>query len=477
MINLSIQSKKRVLLLCSIASLLFNIFFMYNNFGFSVLFFNLILLFIYYSYNKRKSNFNLKLFSFVSLFILLLSIPFARFEFPLYKTFNIILIPLLYGLLVTNKFEFNIQKMILFICSGTFLPLGKTHKYFKYLNYLYGQKNKTTIKVLLGLTAATLLMIIIIPLLLSSDEIFRTTLSELFEFINIEELIKFIFRIVIFLIIASYLFAQLLYEPKESTTNSGINKSKPFFDTIIATTFLLCIDLVYLVYCYIQIRYLFIGTGNLPDGVTYSAYAREGFFQLVFVTFINIFVILIFNHFKQSKWLTNSLLLVTVLCTYVMTCSAFYKMSLYESTYGYTRLRLLVYLFLIVEFIVLIPLSIGAIQPKFRYLESIVIILVVYYMAINFINIDAFVAKNNIQRFQEINKIDMDYLETLSIDALPQIEKLTLSSDKKAVEFAKNKIISSYTDLQQEEYIWYEKNIAQIQCEKLFYQQIDNTEK
>lgn len=51
--------------------------------------------------------------------------------------------------------------------------------------------------------------------------------------------------------------------------------------------------MVYALFCAVQVRFLFAGLltdGSiaLPDGLTYSEYARSGFFQLLAVTAINV---------------------------------------------------------------------------------------------------------------------------------------------------------------------------------------------
>lgn len=51
---------------------------------------------------------------------------------------------------------------------------------------------------------------------------------------------------------------------------------------VIAITFLSMITAVYLIFCVIQAVFLFTGGRLLPEGYTYSEYAHQGFFQLLF---------------------------------------------------------------------------------------------------------------------------------------------------------------------------------------------------
>lgn len=54
------------------------------------------------------------------------------------------------------------------------------------------------------------------------------------------------------------------------------------------------LNIIYAIFCFIQISYLFTKM-TLPEGFTYAEYARQGFFELMIVTFINFAIILISN--------------------------------------------------------------------------------------------------------------------------------------------------------------------------------------
>ena len=57
-------------------------------------------------------------------------------------------------------------------------------------------------------------------------------------------------------------------------------------DGIITLTVLLLFNIVYILFIAVQFKYFFSGT--LEDGFTYAEYARRGFFELLFVTLINL---------------------------------------------------------------------------------------------------------------------------------------------------------------------------------------------
>ena len=72
-------------------------------------------------------------------------------------------------------------------------------------------------------------------------------------------------------------------------------------DGIITLTVLLLINLVYVLFIAVQFKYFFSGT--LEDGFTYAEYARRGFFELLFVTLINLSIsIAVITLTKTCLW-------------------------------------------------------------------------------------------------------------------------------------------------------------------------------
>ena len=111
--------------------------------------------------------------------------------------------------------------------------------------------------------------------------------------------------------------------------------------------------------------------------------------------------------------------LVMVLLTIVIIVSSFYRMNLYEAAYGYTTLRLLVYIALTTETILMIPTVMYIFNSDFNIVSSYILILLVAYMFANFINIDYLIARRNVDRFYSTNKLDVYYLQNDGTDNIP----------------------------------------------------------
>ena len=137
------------------------------------------------------------------------------------------------------------------------------------------------------------------------------------------------------------------YEEHEEITK---NKETPK-DTFTIKMIVGVLNMIYLVFCIIQIKSLFMRNVD----INYANYARQGFFQLMIVSVLNLVTILMAKRQdKKSKYI-QVMSSMMILFTFILLLSAAIRMYFYESAYGYTLLRLLVYCVLFTEAILLIP--------------------------------------------------------------------------------------------------------------------------
>ena len=57
-------------------------------------------------------------------------------------------------------------------------------------------------------------------------------------------------------------------------------------------------------------------------------------------------------------------------------------------------------------------------------LKAFVIAALLTYTTLNYVNVDAVIARKNVDRYFETGKIDLDYLQELSYDAIPELARL-----------------------------------------------------
>ncbi|ANF94859.1 DUF4153 domain-containing protein [Paenibacillus bovis] len=212
------------------------------------------------------------------------------------------------------------------------------------------------------------------------------------------------------------------------STALPVHTVKPVrIDPIILGTVLVLINMVYVLFVVLQFSYLFgAPQGNLPDGSTYAEYARSGFAELVLVTALN-FVIMLCGLLyagpagRGLMRLNNGLLYVLVLCSGVMLYSAFTRLLLYEQAYGYTTIRFLVHAFMIFLGVLLI---VAGLRIHFRRLplaRCYIILALAAYVLVNYAGMDRQIASRNIERYEQTGQLDMDYLTSLSADAVPEL--------------------------------------------------------
>ena len=186
----------------------------------------------------------------------------------------------------------------------------------------------------------------------------------------------------------------------------------------------------------VQLTVLFGGGDHVlrTAGLTYAEYARSGFWQLVAVTGLTLAVLAVAAR-KASRettadrvWIRAVLGALAVL-TLVIVASALSRMWAYEQAYGFTRLRVLVSaceLWLGVVFLLVLVAGIGF-RPAGRaaWLPGAVLGTgLAALVALGAVNPDRFIADQNVTRYQQTGRIDVDYLRDLSPDAVPALNRL-----------------------------------------------------
>lgn len=392
-------------------------------------------------------------------FIILTAVTFSLYDDQVQMFFNVLFAITLittHTLLTTGTnihkwYQASFLKDLLY---GIFCrPVLYIAKPFYFLSIFMGNKVKNGklsafIKVLSGFIIAIPLLVIVLLLLSSADMVFKNMLS---GFTNVFASIKFgdfwlrvILALIFTLVLFSYLFSLLLGTTYRSNFSAQFQSEsltpaspKKELDQVIVITVLSLVNSVYLLFTAVQFTYLFGGlSAKLPNNLTYAEYARRGFFELVAVTIINLLIlIIIINCTKNSSGIKRVLIKilnsVLVGCTFVMLFSAHFRMSLYEDTYGYTYLRLFTHGFMFFILALLIAALIKIWYEKLILLKWYLIITAAAFLVLNFSNINAQIAKNNIEVYHRTGKIDVCYLTSLSAEAIPYTSEFYTEISKK----------------------------------------------
>jgi hypothetical protein len=382
--------------------------------------------------------------------IALLSLTFFIFSNPLLHVLNFLAIPLL---IVAQTIRMGELKRHL---GQPFHYVGDLFKQTIVSSFAYfpqplkllitlllnrsGSRNKSMLKIGLGLLLTLPLLIVVVPLLASADSVFQEQIAgwqEMFTKINLG---SFLFRIIWIVIVSSYLFGYLwaLLHPRVKPVkeipdvdwgNGTVEAYRPLsLDTTVALTILFVVNAVYLLFTIVQFSYFFAaGDGILPDGTNYAEYARRGFAELVVVTVINFNLLLgsiLWVKTEGSphlKLFLKVMLSILVASTIVMLISAHLRLSLYEAAYGYTITRILVHAFMLFLAVLLVLSLIRVWMDRMPLLKPFICVMLFAWLLINFINIDVIIAKNNLQRYTLSGKIDLSYFNALSYDIVPYL--------------------------------------------------------
>lgn len=187
------------------------------------------------------------------------------------------------------------------------------------------------------------------------------------------------------------------------------------------------VNLLFGAFTAVQFTYLFGGkTYAVLENFTYASYARRGFFELVVVAVLSLSLSLSLNWItrRDSKWQIKWFnLLVSLLVGFVgvMLASAWQRMRLYEAAFGYTELRLIVYVFMFWLAVLLSWFVLTLWTRPYRFTIGFILAAMGFLATLNLINPDAFIARQNLARYQRTHDLDAAYLTTLSDDAVPQL--------------------------------------------------------
>jgi hypothetical protein len=204
------------------------------------------------------------------------------------------------------------------------------------------------------------------------------------------------------------------------------------FDRAEWVTPLLLLDILFAAFVAVQVTVLFGGQRHVLEtaGLTYAEYARAGFFQLCAVGAGALAVVagtvyLIRERTKLDDLLLRVLLGLLMGLTIVILVSALKRLSLYEATYGYTRLRLAVHATILWMAGIIGLVLIAGVRLNGRWMPVAAIgFTAAALMTFTLLNPDAMIARHNVERFESTGVIDLEYVSGLGADAADELNAL-----------------------------------------------------
>ena len=290
-----------------------------------------------------------------------------------------------------------------------------------------------SVRVARGLLVATPLVLVFAALFAAADAVFAAHLEAAFGLdLDVGDLLyRALFAAAVAWLFAGTLVCAWLTARAADSTQAGTFRPvyRPL-GTIEATVVLFALVFVFGFFVLVQAAYLLGGLDTLTvSGLTYSEYARRGFFELMVAALLAGGVLLAIDRLvAQRKWVYRALAVALTALTGVVLISAVYRLGLYQQAYGWTELR-----FYALAAIVWLGLGIVAtagtllidrasVVPRVLLGAALAVALVV-----NLVGPQAFVTAQNLQRAIDPSLVpvggrsgvDFHYLGYLGDDSIP----------------------------------------------------------
>lgn len=297
--------------------------------------------------------------------------------------------------------------------------------------------------VLRGLLFAIPVVAFFAALLSSADMIFAQRLGDVVTLFRLENLPEYIFRVLYISVLGYILAGVYLHAARRSSDEKllGIEKPvvPPFLGFTEASMILGSVVLLFALFVIVQFQYFFGGQVNIHlDGYTYADYARQGFGELVTVAF---FALLLFlglssiarRALPRQMQVFSGLGLTLLGLVGVMLVSAYQRLVLYESAYGFTRLRTYTHVFMVWVAVLLAGVVLLELLRRQRAFALAALLAALGFgLSLTLLNVDGFIFQRNVTSYKLGNSLDVGYLASLSSDAVPGMVTLYQSQDTDA---------------------------------------------
>ena len=302
-------------------------------------------------------------------------------------------------------------------------------------------------KALLGLVCSIPVLIIVMPLLISSDVAFQGLIVSIFRNTFVTT-VKIIFGVLLSIFVICYglsLKFKRFWKIKEAKFN-GI-------ESVYVISFLSAISGCYLLYLFSQLAYFFSAfKGFLPDeNITYAQYARRGFFEMCIIAVINLGLVFLClfiakkRNGKVSHWVKCLTTFISSF-TLVIIATAISKMVLYIDAYGMTVLRITTSAFMLLLAIVFIAVILRIYINKINVVKTALIASGCIILVLGTVNVNHVCAKYNYEAYKskKLDTIDVEALYNLGDEGIPYVVKIACSKDAQAAQEAQKYLAEAY---------------------------------
>ncbi len=337
--------------------------------------------------------------------------------------------------------EWGFTKYVLTILQSAFMAVGELFQpvfdAVYYCRNKLGNKGKTILYAALGVVLAVPVFAIVLHLLMSADAVFGNMAEHAISYLNFDNLFGVLFRVALLFF---FVYGVLSYLAKRTIKEENVAMKQG--NPVLAIPMAGILTALYLVFSVVQILGLFLGKMALPEGYTYARYAREGFFQLLAVSILNLILVLAGMYFFKKSRALKVLLTLMSGCTFIMIASSAMRMVMYIRQYHLTFLRILVLWGLAVLTVLFIGVMIQMYREQFSLFRYSMVVVTVFYLVLSFSHPDYLIAKYNVAKLEEITATEHSYYSGLCADAAT--------------------VLKPYMDEEEAKRLWYEEDADSV---------------
>lgn len=332
---------------------------------------------------------------------LLLTVRYFCYADEALNLLNILMLPLLLMLHMVlaaapDEMRNDGRLFALYLRGFFFAPFSRIGAFFGAFASLFSaaaNKKRTVKAVLLGFAIGLPLMLFVIVLLANADSVIAAYCSRLLQGFQFLTILQHAFFVAIF----TLFFYSFLYNASSETPAIRKIPDQKRLPDVSAYIILSMLLLAYTAFIILQFAYL-TGLHGLPRELTYAQYAISGFQELTVLAGLNFLVFGCTLRFVEAQKPLRAFLGALLIATSVILYSGIKRLCMYIGAYGLTVARMISFWFIILYCFVLFICALRLFLPRLRTFRLLLIVAVIWYMALNLLNLTAITEQDALQR-------------------------------------------------------------------------------
>ena len=403
---------------------------------------------------------------------ILIALSFSLYENSFFKSVNIFVFPLVlawfynYGMVLDKEnlwfdrivmhrvFLRSTQKVIRYIRPAFWA-------YVSWVRALTNLDEDVIRRVSLGLIGFCVALLVVIPLLYTSDELFAAKIDAILDWPLSVLSWPNLYKVYGFIVITVTAFASAAawrgsWKLSDVATNRRV-------DALIASIVLVGVLLIYALFIATQIERLWVH--RLPiDFETTERWVKSGFWQLIVLTFLNsgFFIFL----YRKTDGFVQLLLSAFCLASLLILISAGHRMYLYVANYGLSHeIFYACYSVVFCALLLLYLAYVSVTYVKANILKYAMFLFLWMYASVSIVPVERIIFESNVALTKRSEHINLMWIALQSTDVLPRAIQLVNSKElvhKAAFNERRWRVWINGTSMDAGEKAWHQHNIGSI---------------